>query len=115
MPAVFDTLFAMNEEDDDIRVFFRKMCGKMFGAIYGAVLSSRAAERDHKIGEASFTEGFHMRIHDPIDMVQKAEHFPVLLKESYDRLVAAGQFLIWLISSRIMDRTAIKHISAAIP
>ena len=37
-------LFAVDEFDDDVRIFFGKMSGKMFRAIHGTMLTACASE-----------------------------------------------------------------------
>ena len=93
----------MDKADGQSRVLLRKMCSKMLGAIDRPVLTSCAAERNHQAGESTPHICLNMRIYDPIDMFQKAEHFPILFKKPHHRLIPACQFLIWLIFSGIMD------------
>ena len=78
------------------------------------MLTACAAERNHQVLESPALIGLDMRIHDTIYMVKETEHFTIILKEFYDRLIAACQFFIRLISSRIMDRSAIEDITAAV-
>jgi hypothetical protein len=49
----------MNEVDSDI-VFLLQVFGQMLGAIDGAVLASRAAERDLQMAEPAFDKTLHM-------------------------------------------------------
>ena len=104
----------MDETDMDFGVFFCKMAGKMFSAVDRAVLTARAAEADHQAAEASSVIGLYMRIHDTIDMVKEPEYFPVILKKFYNRKISACQFLIWLVTSGVMDAAAVKDISASV-
>ena len=104
----------MDEANTDVWVFLGEMVGKMLCTVYRAVLASCAAEADHQTGESSFAVCLDMRIDDSVDMLQKTEHLTVILKELNDRLVASSQFLIWFISSRIVDRSAVKDIPSSV-
>ena len=104
----------MDEANADVGVFLGEMMGQVFCAVNRAVRASCAAEADHQTGESSFAVCLDMRIDDSVDMLQKTEHLTVILKELNDRLVASSQFLIWFISSRIVDRSAVKDVSSSV-
>ena len=104
----------MYETYTDIGIFLRKMMCQMFGAIYRTMLASRAAEAHHEACEPAARICLDMRIHDPVDMFKETDYLPVIFKESYYRLVAAGKLLVRLISARIMNGTTVKKVSATV-
>ena len=104
----------MNEADTDVRILLCEMCSEMLCAIDRAVLASGTAEADHQIGEAATAIGLHMRIDHTIYMLKEAEHFPIVFQELYHRLITACQFLVWFVTSGIVDRAAVKHIAATV-
>ena len=84
----------MDDTDADARIFLSQMVRKMLGAIHRAVLTSRTAETNHQIGKTTLAICLYMRIYNTIYMLQKAEHFPIILQELYYRLVTSRQLLI---------------------
>ena len=104
----------MDEADAEAGIFPGKVVGHVLSAVNRTVLTACAAEADHKAIESALHVCLHMRIHYPIGMLKETEHLTVVLKESYYRLVSSGQFLIWFISSRIVDRPAVEHVSSAV-
>ena len=104
----------MNEADTDVRILISKVGSEMFCTIDRTVLASGAAEADHQVCETTLAICLHMRIYHSIDMFKEPEHFPIILQELYHRLISACQFLIWLITSGIVDRSAVEHISTTI-
>ena len=104
----------MYETYTDIGIFLRKVTGQMFGAIDRTVLASRTAEAHHKACEPAARICLDMRVHDPVYMFKESYYLPVIFKETYYRLVAAGKLLVRLIAARIMDRTAVEHISSSV-
>lgn len=108
------TLLPMNQADADVRVFPAEVGGEMFGAVDRAVLAAGAAEADHQAGEAAAGVCLDMRINDSIDMFQEAEDFAIVLKEADDRLVSACPLLVWLISARVMDGSAVEDVTAPV-
>ena len=104
----------MYETYTDIGIFLRKVTGQMFGAIDRTVLASRAAEAHHKACEPAARICLDMRVNDPVYMFKETDYLPVIFKESYYRLVAAGKLLVRLIAARIMDRAAVEHISSSV-
>ena len=104
----------MYETYTDIGIFLRKVTGQMFGAIDRTVLASRAAEAHHEACESAARICLDMRTHDPVNMFKETDYFPVIFEETYHRLVAAGKFLVRLVTSGIMYRTAIEYKASAI-
>ena len=104
----------MYEAYTDIRVVFRQVTGQMFGAIDRTVLASRTAEAHHKACEPAAQICLDMSVHDPVNMFKETYYLPVIFKESYYWLVATGKFLVRLIAARIMDRSAVEHISSSV-
>ena len=93
----------MGETDTDVRIFLAEVGGEALSAIDRAMLAAGAAEADHQAAEAAAGVCLHMRINYTIDMFKEGEHFPVIFQETYYRLIASGQLLVWLIATRIMD------------
>ena len=104
----------MDETHTDARIFLRKVMRHVLRTVYRSVLTAGAAEADHQAIEPTLHISLHMRIHNTICMLQEAEYLTVILKESDHRLITPGQFLVRLISSRIMDGTAVEHISSPV-
>ena len=104
----------MDETHTDARIFLRKVMRHVLRTVDRSVLTAGAAEADHQAIEPTLHISLHMRIHNTICMLQEAEYLTVILKESDHRLITSGQFLVRLISSRIMNRPAVEHISAAV-
>ena len=90
------------------------MLCKVLGAIYGAVLTACASKGEHKTGEASLDITRHMGISKLIHRIKEGEDFSVVLKETDYRLVQAREFLVRLVTSRVVSASAIEHISTAI-
>ena len=90
------------------------MLRKVLGAIYGAVLTACASEGEHKTGEASLDISRYMGIGKLIYRVEEGEDFSVVLKETDYRLIQSREFLVRLVSSRVVGASAIEHIATAI-
>ena len=93
----------MDETDVDIRILLCQVMRHMLRTIHRAMLTSCAAKADHQACEPSLSVCFHMRINDTVGMLKESEYLTIILQEPYHRLVSSGQFLIRLISSRVMD------------
>ena len=90
------------------------MLCKVLGAIHGAVLTACASKGEHKTGEASLDITCHMGIGKLINGIEEGEDFSVVLKETDYRLIQSCQFLVRLITSRVVSASAIENISTAI-
>ena len=90
------------------------MIREVFCTIYRTVLTSCTSEAYHQTCESATHICLNMRIHHSIYMLQKAGYLSVVFKEPYHRLIPSCQFLIWLITSGVMYRTAVKDISTTI-
>ena len=104
----------MYETYTDIGIFLREMMCQMFGAIHRTMLASRAAETHHEACESAARICLDMRIHDPVNMFKETDYLPVIFEETYHRLVAACKFLVRLVTARIMDRSAVEHLSSPV-
>ena len=93
----------MDQADTDVRVFCSEVGSEVLSAIDRTVLAAGAAEAYHQAGKTASAVGLDMRVHDTVDMFQKGEHFAIILKELDHWFITACQFLVWLISARIMD------------
>ena len=90
------------------------MLCKMLGTIHGAVLTACASEGEHKTGEASLDISCHMGIGKLIHRIKEGEDFSVVLKETDYRLVQSREFLVRLVTSRVVGASAIEHIATTI-
>ena len=90
------------------------MLCQMLGGIYAAVLTTRAAEREHQRREASLQITTHMGIGQLIDTVKECQYLTIIFKETDDRLVKPSEFLVRLIASGVVGAPTVKHISTPI-
>ena len=90
------------------------MLCKVLGTIYGAVLTACASEREHKTGETSLDISCYVGIGKLVNGIEEGEDFSVILKETDYWLIQACEFLVRLITSRVVRASAIEHISAAV-
>ena len=104
----------MDEADSDMRVLGSDVVCHMLCAVDRAVLAACASESYHEVGESAFDISFHVRVHDCIDVAQEFRDLTVFFEEADHRLVSSRQFLIWLISSWVVDGPAVKGITSAI-
>ena len=86
----------------------------MLGRVNAAVLPARAAEGEHKVGEAALQIAAHVGICEAIHAVEKYENFPVVFKELDYCLVAAREFLVRLVSPGVVRAAAVEHVAAAV-
>ena len=86
----------------------------MLGTIDGTVLTAGATEADLKVGEATLNPALGMEIDDGIDVRKELEYFAVLLKEVDDGTVKTRKCLVLFITSRVVRRAAVEHVTATI-
>ena len=79
-----------------------EMLGEMLGTVDRAVLTTRAAEAEHQMGEAALDIARHMLVGKGVDMVEELKNLAVVLQEADDWLVEPRQLLIGLIAARIV-------------
>ena len=94
--------------------FLVDMLCKMLGAVHGAVLTACASEREHKTGEASLDISCYVGIGKLVNGIEEGEDFSVVFKETDYWLIQACEFLVRLITSRVVSASAIEHISATV-
>ena len=92
-----------------VDVFAEMLC-----AVDTAVLSSCAAEAEHKGGEAALDIATNMCVGQLIHTVEEGGDLTVVFKEAYHGFVEPGEFLVWFVSSGIVGATAVEHVSTAI-
>ena len=90
------------------------MCGKMLGAIDRPMLPSGTPAACHKMREATGQEPVYMLVNGPIHFLKIFLHLPVTGKEPYDILIPSCRLPVLLITPRIVERTAVKHIAASV-
>ena len=95
-------------------VFIVEVLGQVFGAIYRAVLTAGATERDLQVVKTSLEEPFYMVVHQFIDRFQERKNLTVLLKKINYRLVQTRHLHKLLVLAGVVGRAAIEHISASI-
>ena len=104
----------MGQPHGHIREKFSDMPCKMLSTIHRPMLSSGASEGNHKTVEPPFRICPHMWHDHRIDMFKETDDLSIILEKTYDRFITSGQFLIRFISARIMNGTAVKHVSASV-
>ena len=88
--------------------------GQVLCAVNASVLSSRTSEAEHKTGESALDIPLDVGVGKLVDTVQKEQNLAIVLKETDDRLVKAGELLIRLVASGVVRATAIEDISASV-
>ena len=86
----------------------------MLSRIDAAMLTARASESEHQVGEAALEITLHMMICQPIDALQEGEYLPVFLKETDYRLVQTRQLLVCLVTAGVVSASAVEDISSAV-
>lgn len=95
-------------------VFLFQVLGQMFGAIDRAVLSARTTEGYLQMFKTAFEEAFHMMVHQLIHTLQERQDLAVTLQKINDRLVQTRHLFVFVVLTRVMGRTAVEHIPAAV-
>ena len=95
-------------------IFLMQSTGYMFGAIYRAVLSTRATERNLQMAKAAFQEPLYVVIYQLIYVLQELQYLAVFLQEVDHRLVQSGQLLILLVLTGIVRTAAVEYISSSV-
>ena len=78
------------------------------------MLSTGATERYAQIGKSPLYVFGHTDIYQRVAMVQKMENSTVIFQELYYRPVKASEFLVRIVASGVVQRSAIEHKSAPI-
>ena len=81
-------LFTMGHPDLNAKLLI-EMLGKMLRTIDGTMLTTRTAEAEHQMGEATLDITSHMLVGQRIDMVEELKDLSVILQESDYRFVEA--------------------------
>ena len=92
----------------------RKMFGQVLGGVDRAVLSACTSKRNRKMAETSLEVSFDRSVYQGIDVFQERKDFTILFNETDDRFIQPAEFLVWLVSSWVMDGTAVKDKTSAI-
>ena len=90
------------------------MLCQMLGAVDAAVLTTRTAKAEHEVGEATLDIAAHMGIGQFIDRVEEGQYLTVVLQETDNGFLKAGQLLVRLITTRVMGGTAVEDVAATI-
>ena len=93
---------------------FRKVAGKMLGAIDGAMLSAGAAEADLHVSEFPLHEALDMLVDHGVNIVEEFGDSPVVLKELDHLRIQSRELAVMLVLARVIDGPAIKHIASTI-
>ena len=78
------------------------------------MLTARAAEAHHHIGESALHEPLHMGINKLVGMLKEGENLAIVLKKLDYGLVESGERLVAVVLAGIVHSAAVKHISAAV-
>lgn len=103
----------MVEGDLDVKPAL-EMLRKMLSAVNGPVLASGTAEADLKVRELALHESLDMTVDDGIYAVEEGKDLAIVLKELDDLLIQTGELSVVFILARVVDRTAIEYIAAAV-
>ena len=88
--------------------------GQVLCAVNASVLSSRTSEAEHKAGESALNVPLDVSVGKFVDTVQEEQNLAIVLKETDDRLVQAGELLVRLVASGVVRASAIEDISASV-
>ena len=110
---MFDILFPMHQFDFHTKFLIQVLC-QMLGRINRTMLSAGATEGEHQVGEAAVDVSLHVCVSELVYAVEEGEYLAVVLEESYHGLVESCEFLVRLIASGVVRRTAVEHVSSAI-
>ena len=77
-----------------------RLC-KMLRRVYRAMLPASTPKRHHHMGKTPLYELINMREYQRLDLLQKYQNAPLLLKKLYHIGVESVELLIWFIPSRI--------------
>ena len=69
------------------------MLGQVLGRIDTAMLTTRAAKREHQRRKATLDITTHMGIGQFVDTVKEGQNFAVILQETDDRFIQSRQLL----------------------
>ena len=108
-----NVLFAMGEVDADA-IFPVEVLGEVLGAIDGTMLAACAAEGEHEVGEAALEVALDVMIGEAIDAVEEGEDLAVVLQETDDGSVQAGELLVGLVAAWIVRGTTVEDVTAAV-
>ena len=78
------------------------------------MLSTRTAETEHQVGEATLYVAFHMMVGQSVDRFEEVKYLAVILQKADDGLVQSREFLVRLVSPRVVCAPAVEDVSPAI-
>ena len=78
------------------------------------MLSARATEREHKVGEATLHVAFHMVIGEFVDRTKKFQDFAVVFQEADNSLVKSCYLLIRFVTTGVVRAATVENVAAAI-
>ena len=108
-----DALFPMAYVDLDAKLVVY-VPGEVLGAVYAAMLASRAAKTEHKVGKAPLQIPMDVSLCQAVDTVEEGQYLAIVLQEPYDRFVQPRQLLIGLVATGVVRAAAIEDIAAAV-
>ena len=110
---LFYTLFAMADVNLHTKLLVYVFC-QMLGTIDAAMLTSCTSETEHQTRESTLQITAHMSVSQLVNALQECQDFPIVFKETDDRLVQSCQLLVGLITSWVMCASAIEDIATTI-
>ena len=90
------------------------MLGKMLRGIDGAMLSTRAAEREHQRCKTTLHIAAHVSIRQLIDGIEESKNFTIILQEADNWLIKSRQLLVRFVATRVVGAATIEHITAPV-
>ena len=108
-----DVLFAMGEVDADA-IFLVEVLGEVLSTIDGAVLTTRATEGEHQVGEAALEVTLDVVVGQTINAVKEGEDLAVVLEELDDGSLQAVELLVRFVATGIMRGTTVEDVASAV-
>ena len=108
-----DVLFTVTDTHLDAELLVDMLC-QMLGGIDATMLATGTAKAEHERCEAALDITAHMSIGQFIHAVEERQYLTIVLEEADDGFVETGQLLVRLVTARVMRRTAVEDIAAAI-
>ena len=95
-------------------VFLVQVLSEVLCTIDGAVLTARAAEGEHEIGEAALQVTLNVVVSQAIDAIEKNGNLAVVLEEANNRSVQTCELLVRLVTTWVVCRSAVEDIASTI-
>ena len=95
-------------------IFLMQMFGQMLGTIHTAVLTARAAEGEHEVGEATLDVSFDVGVGQTEDAFEEGQYLAVVFEETDDGLLESCHVLVLLVTPWVVGAAAVENVASAI-